>query len=334
MSKQLSKKKKMVLWTLLVVTSLLLIVSLTAYIYLQSMLNLINRPDNSYPIVNPEDEFFETDEDAEGDEIDPNDILWPEDDYGVIRDKNIINILLIGQDRRPGESRARSDSMIIATINKKNGTIKLTSLMRDLYVQIPGYSDNRINAAYAFGGMKLLNEVIEKNFKIHIDGNIEVDFEGFVKGIDIIGGITLSLSEKEAEHLNKKGFSNVKAGEVNMDGELALEYARIRKIGNDFARTERQRKVILAVAKKVKGSGISDLMALANKVLPCVTTDMSNDQLMDLIFTAAKSDLSNIEQNRIPRNGSYKDAKIRGMLVLVPDLVKVREDLKNIIYGD
>ena len=138
---------------------------------------------------------FETDdENGSGEEMDPEDVIWPEDDNGVIRDKDIINILLIGQDRRPGEGRARSDSMMIATLNRKNGSIKITSLMRDMYVQIPGYSDNRINAAYAFGGMKLLNEVIAKNFLIHIDGNIEVDFEGFIEGIDIIGGVEISIN--------------------------------------------------------------------------------------------------------------------------------------------
>ena len=329
----MSKKKKIVIWSLIVVFSLLLIGSLGAYIYLHSMLNLINRDTDSHPVVNPEDEFFDED-DGDGEVMNPEDIIWPDDETDVFRDKDVINILLIGQDRRPGEGRARSDSMMIATINKKNRSIKITSIMRDLYVQIPGYSDNRINTAYAFGGMKLLNEVIEKNFHVHIDGNIEVDFEGFVKGIDTIGGVTINLTEKEAEHLRKKGYDKAKAGECHMDGALALEYSRIRKIGNDFGRTERQRKVILAAVAKVKDSGLNNIIALANKVLPCVTTDMTNDQLINLVFTAFSSDLNNIQQYRIPTDGSYKDAKIRGMLVLVPDLIKVRQDLKDIIYGE
>jgi LCP family protein required for cell wall assembly len=247
--------------------------------------------------------------------------------------ENIINILLIGQDRRPGESRARSDSMMILTINKKNGTIKITSLMRDMYVQIPGYSDNRINAAYAFGGMQLLNDTIRKNFLIHIDGNVEVDFDGFTQGIDTIGGVEITLTKKEGEHLKKRGFSNATEGKNQMDGKMALAYARIRKIGDDFGRTERQRNVIMAAIQKVKGSSIPQIAALANKVLPFVTTDMTNDQILNLAFTALKADLNNIEQHRIPVDGSYKNASIRGMSVLVPDLTVNRQELKRIIYG-
>lgn len=335
MKKKLTRKKKAILWVLLVFTTILLAVSLSAYFYMMSMLNLINRGDD-LATVSPEDEFFETnDENGSGEETDPEDVIWPEDDNGVIRDKDIINILLIGQDRRPGEGRARSDSMMIATLNRKNGSIKITSLMRDMYVQIPGYSDNRINAAYAFGGMKLLNEVIAKNFLIHIDGNIEVDFEGFIEGIDILGGVEISINKSEAAHLSKQGFSNLSAGKVHMDGKLALAYARIRKIGNnDFGRTERQRKVILAAIQKVKKSSLSEITALANKILPCITTDMTNDQLLNLVYAGFTSDLDNIEQHRIPVDGSYKDAWIRKMLVLVPDLEVNRQALRNIIYGE
>ena len=109
---------------------------------------------------------------------------------------------LDGQDRRPGEGRARSDAMIIASINKTDKTIKLTSLMRDMYVQIPGYSDNRINAAYAFGGMELLDAAIKQNFDIDIDGNIEVDFSGFKNVIDSIGSVDIQVDADEISVMN------------------------------------------------------------------------------------------------------------------------------------
>ena len=92
---------------------------------------------------------------------------------------NIKSILLIGQDKREGQSRQRSDSMILATLDKDQKTISLTSFMRDLYVAIPGYSSTRINAAYAYGGMDLLDETLTQNFGVEIDGNVEVDFEVF-----------------------------------------------------------------------------------------------------------------------------------------------------------
>ena len=112
-----------------------------------------------------------------------------------------------------------------------------------------------------------------------------------------------------------------------------MAYARIRKIGDDFGRTERQRNVIMAAIQKVKGSSIPQIVALANKVLPFVTTDMTNDQILNLAFTAVKADLNNIEQHRIPVDGSYRNARIRGMAVLVPDLIVNRQELNKIIYG-
>lgn len=107
---------------------------------------------------------------------------------------NIKSILLIGQDKREGESRQRSDSMILATLDKDQGTVSLTSFMRDLYVAIPGYSTTRINAAYAYGGMDLLDQTLEENFGVKIDGNVEVDFEVFQVLVDKVGGIDLELT--------------------------------------------------------------------------------------------------------------------------------------------
>src|SRR5665647_428567 len=179
MNQENKKKKHNRVKILLIILTVLLVVLSVGYYYLQSKLNLINRTTPTAVIL-PEEEYFEADEDTTVDaskdtEVNPDDVVWPVDE-DFMKDKDIINILLIGQDRRPGEQRARSDSMMIATINKKNNTVSITSLMRDMYVQIPGYSDNRINAAYAFGGMELLDATIEKNFLVHIDGNIEVDF--------------------------------------------------------------------------------------------------------------------------------------------------------------
>ena len=96
-----------------------------------------------------------------------------------MQDKDIVNLLLIGQDRREGQDRQRADSMIMVTLNKKTKQISMTSFMRDLYVQIPGYSDNRINATYAFGGMDLLDSTLNTNFGVEIAGNVEVDFGEF-----------------------------------------------------------------------------------------------------------------------------------------------------------
>lgn len=114
---------------------------------------------------------------------------------------NIKSILLIGQDKREGESRQRSDSMILATLDKDQRTVSLTSFMRDLYVAIPGYSTTRINAAYAYGGMELLDATLEENFGVKIDENVEVDFEVFQVLVDKVGGIDLELTQAEADYI-------------------------------------------------------------------------------------------------------------------------------------
>lgn len=339
LSKAVSKKQIILTLVLMLLISLLALF-ITLYIYVEQKLSLINRP-VPLPTIAPEDEFFETeppDEESKGkegyEELEPEEIDWPSD-AELIKNKNILNILLIGQDRRPGEKRSRSDSMILVTINKGDGTISLTSLMRDMYVQIPGYSDNRINAAYLFGGMELLDKTIEKNFNVHIDGNIEVDFDGFMEIINRIGGIDIHLNRQEAEHLKQQGFGEFTEGVVHMDGELALAYARIRKVGNaDYERTERQRRVLVTIFNKVKDLPLGDILNLVDHVFPLVTTDMTNGQIIALAYTVYKFNTNEIKTYRIPVNGSYKSALIRNMAVLVPDLNKNREALRKIINGE
>lgn len=326
---------------LLVTVSIIVILCLLVGLGVNALLNRINRADaNAFETISPEDEYFETDDNANGyDVVDPNSVQWPEN-TGSLGDGNVTNILLIGQDRREGESRARSDSMIIASINKETNEVSLISLMRDTYVQIPDYSDNRLNAAYAFGGMELLDETIYLNFGVEIHANVEVDFAAFVSVIDAVGGVDVHISEAEANYINAwiapgLGISKLSAGIVHMDGELALNYARIRSLaGSDFARTERQRKVVAAVINKARGSDLETIVSFINSLFPMVTTDMSNTDIISYAveFFPLLSD-SSINMYRIPENGDYYDASIRGMSVLVPDLEECRELLSDIIYG-
>lgn len=105
-----------------------------------------------------------------------------------------------------GRRAGRSDSMILLSVNKNTNQLTMISLMRDLYVQIPGYSDNKLNAAYAFGGFELLDETIATNFGIAVDYNVEVNFKGFKDIVDTIGGLDLELNETEAEYMNSAEF--------------------------------------------------------------------------------------------------------------------------------
>ena len=257
---------------------------------------------------------------------------------------NIKSILLIGQDRREEQSRQRSDSMILATLDKDQGTISLTSFMRDLYVSIPGYSSTRINAAYAYGGMELLDETLEENFGIKIDGNVEVDFEVFKVLVDKVGGIDLELTQAEADYICGRDQSvlypqplrtdwNLQAGVNHLDGEQALIHARNRSIGNsDYRRTERQQEVLKAAFAKVKDLGILDMGGLVKDVLPLVTTDLSLWDMTGYALDVIGMGVDDISSYRIPEDGSYTPQTINGMQVLVPDLAQNREYLQQVLY--
>lgn len=129
---------------------------------------------------------------------------------------SLLNILLIGQDARDGDTQARSDSMILCSYNRKTNTLTMTSFLRDLYVKIPGYGSNRINAAYSFGGTKLLKQTLEDNFGLYIDGCIEVDFSHFSEIIDHVGGVEIQLRRDEAQVINRETGSTLEEGFHNI----------------------------------------------------------------------------------------------------------------------
>lgn len=243
-------------------------------------------------------------------------------EFEPVNNDNLLNILLIGQDRHEGEDRQRSDAMILCSFNPATNKLSMISFLRDLYVRIPGYEDNRLNAAYAYGGFELLKETLELNFGITVDGCLESDFEGFEKIIDTVGGVEIELTAEEAKMVG----DGVSQGKCNLNGKQALTYARIRKIDSDFQRTGRQRNILNAVFEKAKSYQLMELAGLFSEILPMMSTDMTDDEIMTFALTLASS-LSEIKTQSysIPAEGTYKNATIRGMAVLVPDLEKIRE---------
>ena len=352
MTKKEKKKgsfRRTVLTVLCVVLALILVVLVAATAYLEGILGLINRTDpNKNHSGMSESEYMNSvleeetlDPDFTGPEMDPDDVIWG-DNTQIDATEDVINILLIGQDRREGEGRARSDAMILCTINKKDKTLTLSSFMRDMYVQIPGHKDNRINASYAMGGMQLLDETLNKNFGVTVDGNVEVDFFGFMKVIDILGGVEIELTSAEAKYLNSRGNWdiennagkwNLKKGKNLLNGSQAVAYSRIRYVGNgDFGRTNRQRVVLDTMLQKAKTMSISQLNALLKEFLPLVTTDLTNAQIMGyaLELFPILTELT-VNTQQIPAEGTYKMTTIRGMSVLLPDLEKNTKILEEIM---
>ena len=252
----------------------------------------------------------------------------------------ITNILLIGQDRRAGQKKnGRSDAMILCSVNRRSKTVTLTSFMRDLYVKIPNKKNNRINAAYAIGGIKLLDQCLEENFGIVVDGNVVVDFRAFMKAIDLVGGVDVELTGKEAAYLNATTYADqahwdtdLSEGINHLNGNSALAYARIRKIsGNDFGRTKRQRKILAALLEKVSKLTLPEIHRLLKTLLEEVSTDLTNAQILGLAMDLLP-EIKNyqIKTQQIPAEGTYRNATIDGMQVLLPDLDKNKEILSKI----
>ncbi len=332
MSKKAKKKVdgKRVALIILCIFLALVLAALILVAVGQYYLGLINRDVDDSTMSNEEYEQWLQDqtEVATGTapEIDPEDVTW-QDQY-IEQGKHIINILLIGQDRREGEGRQRSDSMILCTINTKTKTLTMTSFMRDLYVQIPGYSPNKMNACYQIGGMDLLDACLETNFGVTVDGNVEVDFSGFMDVVDMMGGVEIELNQSEANYLNRRGNWDVDdstagtwhltEGMNHLTGEQALAYSRIRYVGNgDFERTERQRKVLSAMVEQSRDLSIPQLNGLLQAALPLLTTDLSNQEIIGYaakVFTILP-DLK-IDTQRVPADGTWEYAVINNLDVV------------------
>ena len=255
-----------------------------------------------------------------------------------------VNILLIGQDARDGQESQRSDTMIIASINQKENTACLISIMRDTYVDIPGYGGNRINAAYAYGGIDLLDQTIEQNFDITIDGNMMVDFNGFLDAMSAIGSLKMDLTAEEAQYMNENpalGSNNDESdeewdlteGENKLTPSQILCYSRMRYVGNsDWDRTERQRKVISGVVSQVKHGHLIKGYKVANEAAPSITTDLGNLGMMRMASGLMTS--GDMESYLIPAEGTYYADNINGMAVLVPDLEANKKLIQDYMSGN
>lgn len=264
----------------------------------------------------------------------------------VAADQNVVNIMLVGQDRRQNDSeRQRSDSMILLTLNRSAQTLDMTSFMRDTYVEIPGWGGNRLNAAYVFGSIDLMNETFLNNFGVKIDGVVEVDFYDFVEIIDEIGGVDIEIKEEEVSAVNS-GISEVAkhlgedvrkhqiagAGLQHLDGLQALSYCRLRKVGNnDFERTERQRRVVQEVFKQAKNMNTMQMLSLLDKTFELLNTNLTDDDLLNLMVEIMGMGVAEFETHNIPEDAGYSSQSVDGMAVLVPDLEACKGLVQEII---
>ncbi len=259
----------------------------------------------------------------------------------------ITNILLLSSDARPGEDVSRSDSIMILTIDNINKKLKVTSLMRDMLVKIDGHGEEKLNHAFAYGGPTKTIETIQNNFGIKLNNYVIVDFSAFVKVIDAINGIEVTVKDYELDELNKYildgGGSEEdllpSPGTYNLNGYQALSYARIRKVGNgEYERTERQRAVLQIALEKVKDMSTVKLVSLLNELFPYVKTNISLGNAMDYGFTAlnvGKKCNFEIEQFRVPLDSISKGGIINNKgWVFVIDKVETSKALQEFIFND
>ena len=251
--------------------------------------------------------------------------------YDVIDTQEVWNVLVIGADKDADGSNGRSDTMMLLSVNSKTNKVKIVSFLRDLYVNIPGYGKDRLNAAYSYGGAGMLMQTIENNFRINIDDYVETNFAGFEKIIDSIGGIDVTMTAAEAQFINN--WQNVGAveGVNHLNGENALYFARMRKLDSDFGRTTRQRQVVSAVLQKIKSSDPVTMYSAAYELMPNLTTNLSSGELIEIALACTK--MNDAETLSVPDSGTYYDyITPGGAMVLVPYYDANIEALKAFLY--
>ena len=267
----------------------------------------------------------------------------------ALHEDGVYNILLVGVEAIGNSSVAsgRTDSIMIATINTKQKTLGLTSIMRDSYVTIPGYYDTKINAAFGHGGIELLYETIAYNYNLRLDGSAIVSFKTFQKIIDELGGIDIEITPAEAQYLNttnyvsKKSNRTLKPGMNHMNGNQALGYARVRYRAtldgsvDDFGRTSRHRRVMGAIFKEVKKSNPITLVKLLDTVFSQVQTDIKKSNASSYLAEVMELSLDGVplDNLRLPIDGSYQGAKINRQAVVTFDAAANKEALANFVFG-
>lgn len=254
-------------------------------------------------------------------------------EWDILSDKKVTNILLLGTDRVQ-DGIQRSDTMMLVSIDNKNKKIKLTSFLRDLYVEIPTLGKNKLNASYSNGGAALTMQTIENNFRINIDRFVTIDVDSFADMIDKMGGIEVVISEDEAKEMNKVMGEQLSAGKNHMRGTLALYYSRMRRIDSDFGRTGRQRQVIGCMVDKLKTKNPIELSSLLHDYMGYVTTNLPDAEMIGLAANAVNVMGYSIETLHMPESGLYEDRRVSGIGdVLDPDLEENCVALREFIYG-
>lgn len=304
-------KKKRGLRILLIVLAVILVIAAGAvtagavyYNRMMNKMNIIELPEDTYAYTEPT-EVTEATADVTGTEA----TTQATEETTVVTEppkataEDIINILVVGQSSRAGEESRMADTTMVVSLNTFDGTVTVFSVLRDSYVKLPDYKGHICGRAkftvcyglgYNWGGtagaMEMTNICMRDNFGVEVDHNIEIDFESFIRVVDLMGGIEIELTEAEAKYLNDDDLYvlyDVEPGLQYLDGMAALSYARMRKAegdnDSDIKRSARQRLVIEKLLDKVRGLSLADLQSVADTLLPEITTTMTPGDIVEIL---------------------------------------------------
>ena len=313
-----SKKK----WILSTVTVIVLI-SIVGTLYVYSQLGKVKKVP-----ISKNDKELKIDKEVE--------------EYG----DEVINVAFFGLDRRTKNEPARSDAIMIVSLDKKHKKVKVSSIMRDSYVNIEGHGKTKLNHAYAYGGPELAIKTINSNYKLNIRDFVAVDFYGLEKIIDTVGGVEIPVRSDEINYINSymRETSSIEGKSVQevqnpglqtLNGMQAVAYARIRYTsGGDYERTERQRTVLTAIMNKVKKLGPTEFPKVVSAFLPNVESSLSSTEIMKMGTSAFGLGIDNVEQQRFPLDDYCQGKLINSVYYLLFDEDKTIEQMHKYIFED
>lgn len=341
--------KKWIIKTLAIALGAVIVIGVTGILYASSKLDRISYAFSETPTAGAEQDDSKNETPEASPEITaaPETPAASEDEFDIIgssdppegnifKDKNIVNILLIGTDAADGGPKdpGRADCVMLCSLNEKTGDVKLISFERGISVQfdIPPYS-SILTHTYSHGGSELVLKTIEKYFLLDIAGYVHVSYDAFIAGIDAIGGVDIELTKKEAAALNEECYTNaatkarVYEGTNHLDGYDALQYCRLRFVDSDWHRIERQRNAVQAALTQAKSLSLKQLNSVADQMLPLIETNLPKSDIVSLLFHAPKFIGAQTEQMTVPEH-------IPGDSVVRCHFDKETEKIMTFIYGD
>ena len=250
------------------------------------------------------------------------------------KDEDVFNVLLVGTDSRdPNSDMGRSDSMMLVSFNKSKNKLTVVSFLRDSLVDIDGYGKSRLGHTYAYGGIGLTINTINKTYDLDIQNYITIDFENLVSIIDEIGGVKVFITEEEAEYYRQNGMPDIQSGDMTLTGSQALAHARNRTLGSDFERTRRQRSVMYGIYRQIMAEkDASAILPLINYCMNHVKTNMSVTEIYDLAKQVLAIDNLRMQQASMPTEGAYQPVTYEGMDVLEIDIEANKKYLNELLY--